>query len=81
MSLVSLTVELPQYARTFTVDVPQDGSVRDVKTAVSQACPGQPREDGQRLIVKGRILEDGELVQQVWKVSTSKSLLLDAAHL
>ncbi|KLO10163.1 hypothetical protein SCHPADRAFT_878470 [Schizopora paradoxa] len=79
MSLISLTVELPQYARTFTVDVPQDGSVRDVKTAVSQVCPGQPRVDGQRLIVKGRILEDGELVQQVWKENESRVVHL-AVH-
>lgn len=69
MSLVSLTVELPQYSRTFSVEVPQEGSVREVKIAISLACPGKPRVDGQRLVHKGRILEDGELVQQLWKVS------------
>lgn len=76
MSLVSLTIELPQYARTFSVDVPQEGSVRDVKIAVSQTCPGEPRVDGQRLILKGRILQDGEIVQQLWKVSISGDFTL-----
>lgn len=70
MSLVPVIVELPQYTQTFTVNVPLTSTVLDVKEEIARACPGNPRVDGQRLITKGRILEDSQSIDAVWTVST-----------
>ena len=68
MSTVPLTVELPQHSRTFTVEVPLTGSIHDVKQEIARCCPGEPRVDGQRLICKGRVLADTDVVEHLWKV-------------
>ena len=69
-SLVPVTVEHPQYTQTFTVRVPPAGTVNDIKHEISQTCPGHPKVEGQRLISKGRILDDGERVESLWTVSS-----------
>ncbi|KAI5124854.1 hypothetical protein M0805_007287 [Coniferiporia weirii] len=68
MSLVPVTVELPQYTQSFVVDVLPTHTVRDIKQEISRACPGNPRVDGQRLISRGRILDDAERVESLWLV-------------
>ncbi|KAL5527205.1 hypothetical protein ACEPAG_5996 [Sanghuangporus baumii] len=64
--LVQVTVEHPQYMQTFVVCVPPAGTVSDIKHEIAQACPGNPRVEGQRLISKGRVLDDGERVESLW---------------
>lgn len=68
MAFVPLQVELPQYSRSFSVQIPESGSVLDIKQEISRTCPGNPRVEGQRLIWKGRILADAEVVEELWKV-------------
>jgi len=69
MSLVDIRVDLPSYSRSFTVSVPSQASVREVKSEIFRTCPGQPRLEGQRLIWRGRLLSDEENVENIWKVS------------
>lgn len=72
MSSISLQVELPQYAHSFIVNVPQSGTVHEVKQEIARACPGNPRIESQRLIWRGRVLADTEKIEQIWKVSRNK---------
>lgn len=69
-SLVPITVEHPQYTQTFVVRVPPAGTVGDIKHEIERACPGNPRREGQRLISKGRVLDDAERIEALWVVST-----------
>ena len=41
---------------------------KDVKDEIKRVCPGSPRVDGQRVIWRGRLLRDEELVMDIWKV-------------
>ncbi|KAH8113301.1 hypothetical protein DFH11DRAFT_1705364 [Phellopilus nigrolimitatus] len=66
MAVVPVTVELPQYTHSFIVNVPQTSVVRDIKQEISNACPGNPRVEGQRLISRGRVLDDAEKVDSLW---------------
>jgi hypothetical protein len=70
MSLVPVQVELPQYAQSFSINVPINGSILDIKEEISRSVPGRPRVEGQRLIAQGRVLNDSEVVDQLWKVSS-----------
>ncbi|KAJ3517564.1 hypothetical protein NLJ89_g421 [Agrocybe chaxingu] len=54
MSLVDIRVDLPSYSRSFVVQVPPSSSVLQVKQEIQEACPGQPRPEGQRLIWRDR---------------------------
>lgn len=72
MSVVQLRVELPTYARSFTIQVPDTCSVREIKEEISRACPGRPRVEGQKLIWRGRFLTDDESVETIWKVRTHR---------
>ena len=76
MSDVLITVELPQRALTFSVNVPHLGTVQDIKQEIHRVCPGNPRIDGQRLISKGRILDDSESIEALWKVRNLFCLIL-----
>ena len=69
MALVDLRVEFAAASHSFQVQVPQDASILDVKHEIKTRCPGNPREDGQRVIWRGRLLEDDERVADIWKVS------------
>jgi hypothetical protein len=69
MDSVLIRVELPSHSHVFEVKVDPSVPVSGVKEAISAACVGSPRPDGQRLIWRGRVLKDQELVQDVWKVS------------
>lgn len=68
---IAITVELPQHERSFRVFVSPGACVRDLKDAIAQECDGRPRAEGQRLIAKGRVLADGDLVEELWKVGIS----------
>lgn len=70
MSLLDIRVDLPTHSRSFTVSVPPQSSVLQVKQEIFRACPGQPRPEGQRLIWRGRLLSDAETVESLWKVSS-----------
>ncbi|EJD00968.1 uncharacterized protein FOMMEDRAFT_169182, partial [Fomitiporia mediterranea MF3/22] len=66
MPSVPITVEHPQYTQTLVVHVPPTATVSDIKQEISRECPGNPRVEGQRLISKGRVLDDGECVETLW---------------
>lgn len=68
MSIVELRVELPVYSRSFHVHVSSSCTVLDVKHAIFSTCAGAPRVDGQRLFWRGRVLDDHERVEDIWKV-------------
>ena len=69
MSLIDLRVELPTYAHSFTVQVPNSCTVLQIKERIHLTCTGAPRVDGQRIIWRGRYLTDQEKVEDVWKVA------------
>ena len=67
MSVV-IHVELPAYSRSFDIQVPESATVVDVKQEISSVCIGRPRPDGQRLIWRGRYLDDQEKIGELWPV-------------
>ncbi|KAF9263541.1 hypothetical protein L218DRAFT_901729 [Marasmius fiardii PR-910] len=67
MSTVQLRVELPTYAHSFTIQVPDISTIRDVKQEIFLNCPGGPQVTGQRLIWRGRYLTDDEKLEDLWK--------------
>ncbi|KAI0053066.1 hypothetical protein FA95DRAFT_1601413 [Auriscalpium vulgare] len=79
MSFV-VRVELPTYSHSFLITVSNAATILDVKHEIHKACTGGPRVDGQRLIWRGRILVDGEKVQDLWKTPTDPHVLHLAVH-
>ena len=73
---VTFQVELPAYSSSFQVQVHPLASIHELKHEIARTCTGHPRVDGQRLIHKGRILEDPELIQNVWKVGLLSLFLI-----
>ena len=63
-----IRVELPTYSHSFQVSVPSIGTINDVKREIERVCSGNPRLHGQRLIWRGRFLDDNEKVLDIWKV-------------
>jgi hypothetical protein len=74
-SLVAVRVELPTYSLSFSIQVHICATVLDVKHAISASCTGQPRVEGQRIIWRGRYLEDQEKISDIWKVTKNLRLL------
>jgi hypothetical protein len=71
MASLPITIEHPQLTQRFIVNVPASGTIQDIKRQISLTCPGNPQVEGQRLIAKGRVLDDGENVAEVWNVRSS----------
>jgi hypothetical protein len=69
--LVVIRVELPAYCYSFNIEVPGTSTVLDVKQAISTACTGQPRPEGQRIIWRGRCLDDVEKISELWPVRSA----------
>lgn len=69
MTATTLQVELPSFSYSFTVSVPSESTILDLKQVIYRKCTGSPNIAGQRIIYKGRVLDDKEIVGQVWKVS------------
>lgn len=65
---VVIRVELPAYSRSFDVQVPESATVLDVKQAISSVCIGHPHPEGQRVIWRGRCLDDQEKISELWPV-------------
>jgi len=70
MSLVDIRVDLTTHSHSFSVSVPMNYSVLQVKQEIYRICPGQPRPQGQRLICHGRLLSDEETVESLWKTES-----------
>lgn len=68
VSPVVIRVELPAYSYSFNIRVPESAAVLDVKQAISSVCIGHPRPDGQRVIWRGRYLDDQEKISELWPV-------------
>ncbi|KAI0356484.1 hypothetical protein OH77DRAFT_1495312 [Trametes cingulata] len=75
-----LRVELPAYSHSFTVQVPPESTIRDVKQEINRACPGSPSPEGQRLVFRGRFLKDEEKVDDVWKSPDESRVIHLAVH-
>ncbi|KZT39651.1 hypothetical protein SISSUDRAFT_984605 [Sistotremastrum suecicum HHB10207 ss-3] len=67
MTSLSLQVQLPSHGHSFFISVPTGSTVLDLKETIARECEGRPRVDGQRIISKGRILSDQELVENLWQ--------------
>ncbi|KAI0772002.1 hypothetical protein BD413DRAFT_474790 [Trametes elegans] len=80
MSVATLRVELPAYSHSFEVQVPSLSTIRDVKQEISRVCPGSPNPDGQRLIFRGRFLNEDEKVEDVWKSPDESRVVHLAVH-
>lgn len=65
---VVIHVELPAYSKSFDIQVPESATLQDVKQTISSVCVGHPRPDGQRVIWRGRYLEDQEKISELWPV-------------
>ncbi|KAG8730632.1 hypothetical protein FRC10_002537 [Ceratobasidium sp. 414] len=63
-----------------TLAVPPGAKVSDLKTAIAERCPGQPKPNGQRIIWNGRIVVDEEVVGDVWKPGDSAHTVHLAVH-
>jgi hypothetical protein len=64
---VRIRVELPSHSHVFNMTVAEATLISGVKSMIESQCSGSPRVDGQRLIYRGRILQDNEIVKDVWK--------------
>lgn len=73
MSFVELRIELPTYAHSFLLQVPDSCTILDVKEEIYKTCPGKPRVDSQKLIWRGRYLVDSEKVEDIWKANILNS--------
>ncbi|KAG6378870.1 hypothetical protein JVT61DRAFT_13150 [Boletus reticuloceps] len=63
---VVIHVELPAHSKSFDIRVPESATILDVKQAISSVCIGHPRPDGQRVIWRGRCLDDQEKISVLW---------------
>ncbi|KAJ7591201.1 hypothetical protein C8J56DRAFT_934964 [Mycena floridula] len=78
MAECTIRVELPAFGHSFVLNkVSLKSSVLDVKEKIFQTCSGSPRVDGQRIIWRGRFLQDSEKLEELW-VSTAAE---DEPHL
>ncbi|KAK7470801.1 hypothetical protein VKT23_002219 [Stygiomarasmius scandens] len=75
-----IRVELPTYAHSFSVDVPNDANVLQLKQEISRSCPGSPRVDGQRIIWRGRYLSDGEKLEALWSSADESRIVHLSVH-
>lgn len=81
MSTVDLRVELAAHSHSFRIQVQQSATIKDVKHEITKSCPGAPRPDGQRIVCRGRFLQDDEKVEDIWKVySYNLALLIPTLH-
>ncbi|KAH9894417.1 hypothetical protein C8Q73DRAFT_731613 [Cubamyces lactineus] len=80
MSSAVLRVELPAYSHSFQVQVSPTSTIRDVKAEITRVCPGSPSPNGQRLVFKGRFLNDDEKVEDVWKSPDDSRIVHLAVH-
>ncbi|KAF8591474.1 hypothetical protein K439DRAFT_1644166 [Ramaria rubella] len=67
MSVTSIQVHLPSLSHSFNVTLSSDSTILDLKHEISRICIGSPDTTGQRVIYRGRVLSDVEVVGQVWK--------------
>jgi len=75
-----IRVELPTYSHSFQVSVPSIGTVNDVKHEIERVCSGNPRVHGQRLIWRGRFLDDNEKVLDIWKLPNDVPIVHLSVH-
>ncbi|KAI9513164.1 hypothetical protein F5148DRAFT_277386 [Russula earlei] len=75
-----IRVELPIYSHSFQVSVPSLGTINDVKREIERVCAGNPRAHGQRLIWRGRFLDDEEKVLDIWKSPNDVAIVHLSVH-
>ena len=83
MPTVELLIKSPSSASApetpLRLTVPIEGTVRDIKQALTDAHPEHPQVHEQRLIFAGRLLQDSaptsEVLRQVWRLSTQRHTL------
>ena len=70
MTVTNIQVHLPSFSHALRVSVPSDSTILHLKQEIFRTCIGSPNTAGQRIIYKGRVLDDNEIVSQVWRVRT-----------
>ncbi|KAG6332986.1 hypothetical protein ID866_6102 [Astraeus odoratus] len=75
MSLVAIRVELPAYSHSFAIEVPVASTIADVKQVIFAHCVGRPRPEGQRMIWRGRCLEDAEKISELWPLADEQRII------
>ncbi|KAI0693815.1 hypothetical protein BC835DRAFT_1415708 [Cytidiella melzeri] len=80
MSTVDIRVELPAYSHSFQIQVDRRASIKDVKSEIQRTCRGSPQVSGQRLIWRGRLLNDAEIVEGVWKSANDPRVVHLSVH-
>ncbi|KAF8529083.1 hypothetical protein BU17DRAFT_37719 [Hysterangium stoloniferum] len=80
MSLATVQVHLPAYSHSFDVSVSTGANIGQFKQVISRTCPGAPEASGQRVIYKGRVLGDSEIVGDVWKATETHHVCHLAVH-
>ncbi len=73
---ISLQVQVPSHSLSFEVRLAPGATVLDLKHAIHHQCRGAPSVDGQRLISKGRLLQNTDLVDSIWTVGTMTSSII-----
>ena len=67
--LVDLRVEVPSHAYSFTIrQLPLSSTIVQVKHKIYELCTGGPRVDGQRIVFRGRYLDDVEKASQWFRL-------------
>ena len=81
MPNVELIIKSPsrlEQEQPLRLSVPLEGTVRDIKEALSQTHPEHPLPSDQRLIFAGRLLVDGaqtaDVLRQVWRCARRMAL-------
>ncbi|KAF8631258.1 hypothetical protein AX15_002585 [Amanita polypyramis BW_CC] len=80
MSPIELRVELPAYSRSFSVRIPSNGTILNVKEEIFHTCPGNPRVESQRLVWRGRYLTNDERINDLWKSLDEPRIVHLAVH-
>ncbi|KDQ14641.1 hypothetical protein BOTBODRAFT_32398 [Botryobasidium botryosum FD-172 SS1] len=78
--MTSLNVLLPSHSHSLTLSLPSQATIADLKHAIFDQCTGRPRPHGQRVIWKGRVVSDTEVVGEIWQPSDQLHTIHLAVH-
>ncbi|KAH7103839.1 hypothetical protein BKA62DRAFT_654287 [Auriculariales sp. MPI-PUGE-AT-0066] len=73
---VQLSAALPPSAQSFLVSVPSSSTVLELKERIAETCPGRPDASGQRVIWKGRIIDNTVIIGDVWNAEQEHAIHL-----
>ncbi|GJJ07517.1 hypothetical protein Clacol_001719 [Clathrus columnatus] len=80
MSELTIQVHLAAYYHSFNVSITSEATILHFKHKITATCPGAPETSGQRIIYKGRVLADTEVIGDIWKSSEGPHVCHLAVH-